>query len=67
VSHAGDRGNFLPTVNVHAHTFRFITPAEIEALKIPNACTLCHADKAPAWAADALKSWNERSPWRMQQ
>ena len=65
LSHAGDRGNFTH-VNVHAHTFRFITPAETETLKIPNACTLCHADKAPAWAADVLKSWKERSPWRMQ-
>jgi hypothetical protein len=56
----------LPSVNVHAHTFRFITPAETEALKIPNACALCHADKAPTWAADVLKNWKERSPWRMQ-
>jgi len=57
----------LGDVKVHAHTFRFITPAETETLKIPNACNLCHADKATAWAADVLKSWNERSPWRMQQ
>jgi predicted CXXCH cytochrome family protein len=57
----------LGDVKVHAHTFRFITPAETETLKIPNACNLCHADKTTAWAADVLKSWNERSPWRMQQ
>jgi predicted CXXCH cytochrome family protein len=57
----------LGDVKVHAHTFRFITPAETETLKIPNACNLCHADKTTAWAADVLKSWNELSPWRMQQ
>jgi predicted CXXCH cytochrome family protein len=56
----------LGDVNVHAHTFRFITPAETEALKVPNACNLCHADKAPAWAVDVLKGWKERSPWRME-
>ena len=52
-------------VNVRAHTFKFITPAESEAMKIPNACTLCHADKSNAWAIDALKGWADRSPWRV--
>src|SRR6185436_12535082 len=28
----------IADVNVRAHTFRFITPVESEALKIPNAC-----------------------------
>jgi predicted CXXCH cytochrome family protein len=55
----------IADVNVRAHTFKFITPAESEALKIPNACNLCHADKTPAWATEALKSWQDRSPWRM--
>lgn len=57
----------LGDVKVHAHTFRFITPAETEALKIPNACNLCHADKTTAWAEEVLKSWTNRSPWRMEQ
>ncbi|HVJ54331.1 MAG TPA: cytochrome c3 family protein [Aliidongia sp.] len=52
-------------VNVHAHTFRFITPAETEAYKIPNPCTNCHKDKSNEWANNALKSWTNRSPWRM--
>ncbi len=55
----------LGTVKVHAHTFRFITPTETQTLEIPNACNLCHADKTPAWASDILKSWKDRSPWRM--
>jgi predicted CXXCH cytochrome family protein len=55
----------IADVNVRAHTFKFITPAESEALKIPNACNLCHSDKTPAWATEALKGWKDRSPWRM--
>jgi predicted CXXCH cytochrome family protein len=51
--------------NVRSHTFRFITPSETEALKIPNACNLCHTDKSTSWAETALKSWPDRSPWRM--
>jgi predicted CXXCH cytochrome family protein len=57
----------IADVNVRAHTFRFITPAQSDALKIPNACNLCHADKTTAWATAALKSWRDRSPWRMAQ
>jgi predicted CXXCH cytochrome family protein len=55
----------IADVNVHAHTFRFITPAETVAYKIPNACNVCHSDKSTEWAGAALKLWRERSPWRM--
>jgi predicted CXXCH cytochrome family protein len=51
--------------NVRAHTFRFITPADTERLKIPNACNDCHRDKTTGWAVAALKSWTDRSPWRV--
>jgi predicted CXXCH cytochrome family protein len=57
----------IADVNVRSHTFRFITPAESEAMKIPNACNLCHSDKSTDWATTALKGWNERSPWRVAQ
>jgi len=57
----------IADVNVRAHTFRFITPAASDALKIPNACNLCHTDRTTAWATDALKTWDERSPWRVAQ
>ncbi len=50
-------------VNVHAHTFRFITPAS----GMPNGCTLCHTDKDAAWATAALRGWADRSPWRVGQ
>jgi predicted CXXCH cytochrome family protein len=55
----------LGDVNVRSHTFRFVNPAKTDALKIPNACNACHADKSTAWATDALKTWAERSPWRI--
>ena len=55
----------IADVNVRAHTFKFITPAESDAMKIPNACNLCHTDKTTAWATEALKGWQDRSPWRM--
>jgi len=54
-------------VNVASHTFRFVTPAETEALKIPNACNVCHKDKSAAWATAAIAGWTDRSPWRMAQ
>jgi hypothetical protein len=57
----------IADVNVRAHTFRFITPAETDALKIPNACNVCHSDKTTAWTREALKGWKDRSPWRMVQ
>jgi formate-dependent nitrite reductase cytochrome c552 subunit len=55
----------LGDVNVRSHTFRFLSPAKTDTLKIPNACNVCHTDKSTAWATDALKSWTDLSPWRM--
>lgn len=52
---------------VHAHTFRFITPAMTDKYKMPNPCTSCHTDRSTKWAADAMRQWNERSPWRLTQ
>jgi len=50
---------------VAAHTFRFISPVESEQSGIPNPCTSCHADKTNAWAIEALKKWQNVSPWRV--
>jgi Formate-dependent nitrite reductase, periplasmic cytochrome c552 subunit len=52
-------------VNVRGHTFRFISPAKTESLKIPNPCSVCHADKPTSWALEALKQWPGVSPWRI--
>jgi len=55
----------LADVNVRSHTFKFISPATTDSLKVPNPCTTCHTDKTTKWALDALKSWPEFSPWRV--
>jgi predicted CXXCH cytochrome family protein len=57
----------IADVNVRSHTFRFVTPEETDSLKVPNACNLCHKDKTTAWTREALKSWGDRSPWRVAQ
>jgi predicted CXXCH cytochrome family protein len=57
----------IADTNVHAHTFRFITPATTESLQVPNPCGACHQDKSNDWLIAALKSWNDRSPWRVAQ
>jgi hypothetical protein len=57
----------IADVNVRSHTFRFITPAMSEQLKIPNACTGCHTDRSNEWATEALKGWTGISPWRTTQ
>jgi predicted CXXCH cytochrome family protein len=56
----------VPGTNVHAHTFRFITPAMTDQYGIPNPCTSCHTDKSTAWATDAMRHWPDRSPWRLE-
>jgi predicted CXXCH cytochrome family protein len=56
----------IANVKVRAHTFAFISPAMTERYKIPNPCTSCHSDKTTAWAADVIRHWPERSPWRME-
>jgi predicted CXXCH cytochrome family protein len=56
----------VPGAFVHAHTFRFISPATTDRLKIPNPCTSCHTDKSTTWAKDAMSRWPESSPWRLQ-
>ncbi|HXJ00535.1 MAG TPA: c-type cytochrome [Micropepsaceae bacterium] len=55
----------IADVNVSSHTFHFVTPTQTEIAKIPNACNVCHTDKDTAWAKTAIKSWSDRSPWRM--
>jgi formate-dependent nitrite reductase cytochrome c552 subunit len=55
----------LGDVNVRAHTFKIITPAQTDALGVPNPCDSCHGDKPKGWVAKALGTWTERSPWRM--
>jgi predicted CXXCH cytochrome family protein len=52
---------------VATHTFHFVNPTQTDVSKIPNACNTCHEDKDTKWAIAALRTWNDRSPWRMSQ
>lgn len=45
------------------HSFRLPRPdLSVEMKEIPNACNLCHTDRDPKWAADAMKSWYGKTP-----
>lgn len=55
----------ISNINVRSHTFKFVTPAQSEAIDIPNACNLCHTEETTDWATSALESWGNFSPWRM--
>ena len=55
----------IADINVRSHTFRFVPPSATALLKIPNACNVCHSDKSTQWAEDALKTWSNMSPWRL--
>jgi tetratricopeptide (TPR) repeat protein len=39
----------------HDHSFRVPRPDRTSALGTPNACASCHADRDPAWAAEAIR------------
>jgi predicted CXXCH cytochrome family protein len=56
-----------PGTSVHAHTFRFITPAMTDKYRIPNPCTSCHKDKSTEWATEEMLAWKSTSPWRVAQ
>jgi predicted CXXCH cytochrome family protein len=56
----------IANINVRSHTFHFVYPAITDSQKIPNACNVCHADKTTTWATGALKTWADRSPWRIE-
>src|SRR6202041_415915 len=55
----------IADVSVSSLTFDFVTPAQTDTLKIPNACNACHQDKSTAWATAALAAWGDRSIWRV--
>ena len=39
------------------HSFRIPRPDMAGAFGTPDACTACHKDKSPAWAAEAITAW----------
>jgi predicted CXXCH cytochrome family protein len=55
----------IADVNVHTHTFSFISPAFTDQYQIPNPCNICHKDKSTTWAMESLTRWHQFSPWRL--
>jgi predicted CXXCH cytochrome family protein len=59
----------MPTQNymvIHArqdHSLRVPRPDLSQSLGSPNACSQCHTDKKPAWAASAMDKWYGKA-WR---
>lgn len=59
----------MPTQNymvIHArqdHSLRVPRPDLSQSLGSPNACTQCHGDRKPAWAASAMDKWYGKA-WR---
>jgi predicted CXXCH cytochrome family protein len=53
----------MPTVTYmridarHDHSMRIPRPDRTLSLGVPNACNACHANRSPAWAADAVARW----------
>jgi tetratricopeptide (TPR) repeat protein len=44
------------------HSLRVPQPAQSVALGTPNACSGCHADRPPAWAAAQVRAWYGHDP-----
>ncbi|MEA3490980.1 MAG: multiheme c-type cytochrome [Campylobacterota bacterium] len=45
------------------HSFRLPRPdLSAEMRELPNACNLCHTDRDPQWATDAMKKWYGEIP-----
>jgi len=44
------------------HSLRVPRPESSVKLGVPNACTTCHADKSPLWAAALVNKWYGHAP-----
>ena len=51
----------------HDHSLRVPRPDQSVALGVPNACTSCHTDRKPGWAAAKAQSWYGRKAGGYQQ
>lgn len=44
------------------HSLRIPRPDLAAVLDTPDACTSCHEDREPSWAAEAIRDWTEEAP-----
>lgn len=55
--------NYMVIDGRHDHSFRLPRPDLSQALGSPNACTQCHQNRKPEWAAAAMDKWYGKR-WR---
>jgi predicted CXXCH cytochrome family protein len=55
--------NYMVVDGRHDHSFRLPRPDLSQPLASPNACTQCHQNRKPEWAALALDKWYGKN-WR---
>lgn len=55
---------FMEVDDRHDHAFRIPRPDLNQTLGSPDACTACHEDRSPAWAAEQLAAWFPQSRHR---
>lgn len=55
--------NYMVIDGRHDHSFRLPRPDLSQSLGSPNACTQCHTQQKPEWAAKAMDKWYGKS-WR---
>lgn len=58
--------NYMLIDGRHDHSFRLPRPDLSLTLKTPNACTQCHQDRQPEWAATTMDGWYGKT-WRQRQ
>ncbi|TAK62713.1 MAG: tetratricopeptide repeat protein [Methylobacter sp.] len=55
--------NYMVVDGRHDHSFRLPSPDLSQSLGSPSACTQCHQNRKPEWAASALDKWYGKN-WR---
>ncbi len=58
--------DYMVIDNRRDHSLRIPRPDLAEAIGAPDACTGCHRDRKPAWAASKLRDWFGSTPVGLQ-
>ncbi len=54
---------YMGTDGRRDHSFRIPRPDLFRETGAPDACTTCHVDKSPEWAADTIAGWYPQGAW----
>jgi Flp pilus assembly protein TadD len=58
--------NYMGVDQRRDHSLRVPRPDLAESTRVPDACTGCHSDRKPAWAAGKLREWYGSTPVGLQ-